>query len=289
MIQETGQSVDNGTGQLGNNNDRDPGYVLEGNGTPVVMLHSSMSSRSQWRPLRQKLNDRFQTLAVDLYGYGAGPIDFDIESFALEQELQWLLSVLENTIPGRRFHLIGHSYGGVVAMGLARRHGERVISLSLYEPVAFHLLDRNSEACRQVLAVVESIVHEHGRNNDRRGAELFVDYWNGQGFFQGLPRRMQTVLTGQVVKVLADFHALFYEPACLADYRVINNPVLLMQGVHSPLSTRTLVALLQACWPFAEHREIHGGHMAPVQQADTVADEIVAFLVNFHDKEQTWK
>ena len=43
--------------------------------------------------------------------------------------------------PGEKFHLIGHSYGGMVALQLAAQaQPQRVRSLSLFEPIAFHLL-----------------------------------------------------------------------------------------------------------------------------------------------------
>ena len=38
--------------------------------TPVVMLHASLSCKSQWDPLSQKLATRFEPVPLDLIGYG---------------------------------------------------------------------------------------------------------------------------------------------------------------------------------------------------------------------------
>ena len=41
-----------------------------GRGPAVVCIHASASSSAQWRPLMDRLADRYRVLAVDLYGSG---------------------------------------------------------------------------------------------------------------------------------------------------------------------------------------------------------------------------
>src|SRR6185503_3141479 len=43
-------------------------------------------------------------------------------------------------------HLVGHSYGGAVALNVAHSRGAMLRSLTLIEPVAFHLLRDGNEA-----------------------------------------------------------------------------------------------------------------------------------------------
>ena len=45
-------------------------YADEGQGRPVVLIHSSVSGNRQWRALTEALSDRYRVLAVNLYGYG---------------------------------------------------------------------------------------------------------------------------------------------------------------------------------------------------------------------------
>src|SRR5512132_2915645 len=42
-----------------------PGYFVAGAGAPVVLLHSSLSSKSQWIGLAERLASRFRVIAVD--------------------------------------------------------------------------------------------------------------------------------------------------------------------------------------------------------------------------------
>jgi len=50
-----------------------PGFVAIGRGQPVLLLHATMSSKSQWRSLAERLAARFLVVAADLHGYGDNP------------------------------------------------------------------------------------------------------------------------------------------------------------------------------------------------------------------------
>ena len=45
-------------------------YVQMGTGSPVVLIHSSVSGNQQWRSLAEALKDSHRVLAVNLFGYG---------------------------------------------------------------------------------------------------------------------------------------------------------------------------------------------------------------------------
>jgi pimeloyl-ACP methyl ester carboxylesterase len=45
-------------------------HTADGQGQPVVLIHSSVSANRQWRALTQTLKDRYRVLAINLFGYG---------------------------------------------------------------------------------------------------------------------------------------------------------------------------------------------------------------------------
>jgi pimeloyl-ACP methyl ester carboxylesterase len=91
--------------------ERRDAYVREaGAGVPLVCIHASASSSSQWRPLMDRLAGRFRTLAVDLHGSGKSPDWPADRPLTLADEVALLEPIFRNV--GDRFHLIGHSYGG---------------------------------------------------------------------------------------------------------------------------------------------------------------------------------
>ncbi len=85
-------------------------------------------------------------------------------------------------------HLVGHSYGGAVALRFAMQQPERLRSLVLIEPVAFHLLRDESPdpANRRLFGEVMEIggpgvAGPRPSGDYRRAMARFVDYWNGEG------------------------------------------------------------------------------------------------------------
>ena len=51
------------------------GFEASGAGEPVILIHSSVSGRQQWRSLTGELASRFQVVAVDLPGRARLPVD----------------------------------------------------------------------------------------------------------------------------------------------------------------------------------------------------------------------
>jgi len=109
-----------------------------GAGVPVVCIHASASSSGQWRQLMEQLAGRFRSLAVDLYGYGQSPPWPDERPLSLTDEAALIEPVLEAV--GDPVHVIGHSYGGAVALKAALVRPARLRSLILFEPVLFAVL-----------------------------------------------------------------------------------------------------------------------------------------------------
>jgi len=97
--------------------------------TPLVLVHGFMGGAAQWAEQETVFGDKFDVIALDLPGFGANanlaPIN-SIGGFA-----RWVI----NEISARnitRYHLIGHSMGGMVAQEVARRDASRLAALVLY-------------------------------------------------------------------------------------------------------------------------------------------------------------
>jgi pimeloyl-ACP methyl ester carboxylesterase len=103
-----------------------------GAGAPAVLVHGSFGWGTEtWREQRP-LADDYRLLLVDRRGFGESPpdgrVDFDHDADDVADLLE------EGT------HLVGHSYGGVVALLAAARRPESVRSLAVIEPPALGLV-----------------------------------------------------------------------------------------------------------------------------------------------------
>lgn len=238
----------------------------------LICLHSSGSSGRQWGPFVAALSSRFHVITPDLLGY-AGPRPWPAGTPAsLDGEAAALAPLLD----AGPVHLLGHSYGGAVALQLALRWPRRVKRLILYEPVRFALLFRHPKTAASGEAIVgvgRRIGLEVASGLLAASAARFVDYWSGAGTWQQMPQRQQQVLAARMSKVQAEFEALFDDRVTAAAYGALPMPVHLIGGSRSPLPARQVLDLLAAHCPHASHTILDGlGHMGPVHAPQRVLD-----------------
>jgi len=255
------------------------GLRVEGQGPAVVLLHSSMGSKSQWRILMESMRGTHRLIAIDLHGYGDSSMPRTCNRHSLREEVRLVQAKLTQVLAaGERFHLVGHSFGGAVALRLAHAEPERVRSLTLYEPTAFHLLDRNDPVLDDIRAVAE-VTQVAALDGQRRDAtELFIDFWGGEGTFAALPPARQALFTSLLPKVPLDFEALINDPLRPSDYGRMVIRTCLIAGRESPPCAHAVVASLAAGLANAEMHEVQAGHMAPVSHPALVNPLIEDFI-----------
>lgn len=249
-------------------------------GTPVVLLHSSASSSSQWRALMDAQSAQFRLLAPDLQGCGkSAPWHFE-QPLRLDDEVDRLASVFEAA--GPRFHLVGHSFGGAVALRAALRYADRLASLTLFEPVLFALLKTaapDSPGAREIDAISAETTALLDAGQLEAATQRFIDYWMGAGHYSRVPEEKRPALQAGMPAVKGHWQALFGEPTPLAAWRQLPCPCLLMTGEASRASALGVAALLRRVLPRLQTAEIPAaGHMAPVTHAPQVNAVIADFL-----------
>jgi pimeloyl-ACP methyl ester carboxylesterase len=146
----------------------------------VICLHSSGSTGGQWTALRAQLAPELQVLTPDFHGHGAGPAwhGFDEDIVAADAAR---IARLAGGVPGD-VHLVGHSYGGAVALRVALYHPDSVASVAIYEPVVFRVLFDYHGRRRPASEIIEvaSDMRRRLRSDNMPGAAArFVDYWGG--------------------------------------------------------------------------------------------------------------
>jgi pimeloyl-ACP methyl ester carboxylesterase len=242
------------------------GVRIEGSGPAIVLLHSSMSSKNQWNELIEGLRGSYRLIAIDLLGYGDSAMSPACAGYSLGDEVRLVEGVLSRELrPGETFHLVGHSYGGVIALQLATQAPVgRVRSLSLFEPIAFHLLPPGDPDLSLVEQTWREIEVWLNAGDAQGGAARFVDYWSGAGVFAGLRQIRQSVLAALVPKILLEFRAVAQQSPGIAAYRRIAVPTLLMAGRWSPEPAQRLISLLADILPQSRRVDVEAGHMAPI-------------------------
>lgn len=251
-----------------------------GNQATIICLHASGSSGAQWSALRAQLEPDVQVLTPDLHGHGAGPAwhGFDEDVVAADAAR---VARFAATVAGE-IHLVGHSYGGAIALRTALYHPERVKSVTVYEPVAFRLLFDYYGRRRPAAEIIEvaSDMRRHLRSDNMPGAAArFIDYWGGRGAWHALSVSQQAGIAKRIGVITAQFAGLANDTPPLAHYRSLRAPVLMLAGseMHAPI--RRIGELLRFALPNATFDTIPGiGHMGPITHPVVVARRIAEFV-----------
>jgi pimeloyl-ACP methyl ester carboxylesterase len=251
-----------------------------GSGPAVLCVHSNASSSAQWRGLMDRLSPRFRVLAPDSWGAGRSPEWPADRALTLGDEVA-LLAPLLDRIDGPLV-LVGHSYGGAVALMAALAHPGRVRAMALYEPTLFALLDQAgpppNEADGIRVAVARAAAAFDAGDPDA-GTRHFIDYWSGEGSWARTPAERKPAIVSATRHVRRWAHALTNEPTPLAAFRSLDIPVLVMTGSLSTAAAHGVARELKAALPQVQAMHFDGlGHMAPLTHADTVNDAMQRFI-----------
>jgi pimeloyl-ACP methyl ester carboxylesterase len=266
-----------------------PHVRTSGDGAPVVLLHSSASSGRQWDGLIAALGVSYRTQAVDLHGHGGTRPWPQSRPMQLDDDIA-LVHPLLRAAGG--VHLVGHSYGGALALKIAALHPERVRSVVVYEPVLFRLLfdyRPRDPAANEVLIVAESIRTRLALGQAESAAERFVDFWSGAGAWAALSAPRQQLIMARMPTVAAHFGALFTDSLDLDAVSRLPMPVLCLTGAKTRAATRRIGELLRYALPRAAHRMLDDlGHMGPVTHAAAVNALIGRFLDSLAGRAQSF-
>jgi pimeloyl-ACP methyl ester carboxylesterase len=106
-----------------------------GAGEPLVLLHGFTGSVAQWTVARPLLASEHRVLCYDLRGHGRTGAPEDMAAYSIDAYAADLLDLL-NHLGIERAHILGSSFGGMVALEFALQHPERVRTLILSDTSA---------------------------------------------------------------------------------------------------------------------------------------------------------
>lgn len=255
----------------------------------VVCLPSTGLSGLQWRRLAKLLCDRgHEVFTVDLIGYGGsddwprarGPFTTDYDIDVVESLMQLCSGPI---------HVVGHSYGGRLALLAGLRRPERLRSLALFEPTCFGVLRSTGDEIG--IAELEAYDADQQFLADEFGGseawvERFVDYWSGAGSFTELDQDQRRAWLRASQKMFEEVRETALDSVPHQAYvdALGQVPLLLLSGAASTLAGRRCCELLAQVMPNARHIELpEVGHMAPLlssrEVAKLIADHIARIEV----------
>jgi pimeloyl-ACP methyl ester carboxylesterase len=256
-------------------------FIEAGTAGPTVMLvHSSVSGARQWTRLSDDLKDRFRVRAVNLFGYGKTPAWPAGRTQTLDDQARLVAAALPPD--AGELCLVGHSFGGAVAMKVAARLSGRVRKLVLLETNPFNLLAQHgrTEAFAEAKALRDCIKTCGDRGEWAIAAETFADYWSGVGTWQGMRPERRIAFAQALQANYFEWDAVMNDTTTAAQWAaLLPNDTLLISDSRSALPIRDITAILRRACPAWTYRDVPGaGHMAPLTRPELINPLVRAFL-----------
>lgn len=245
----------------------------------ILFLHGSAGSGAIWRQVHTALGPMYRCLTPDLIGYGtatAWPAD---KPFNMGDEL----GALEPLLPrgAETFHIVGYSYGGVIALALALAGPARVRSLTLIEPVMFAALRYANEAPAYLrfIQVRDEFVAMLERDGAESAMSGFIDFWTAAGTWAGLAPQQRQALLGSAAKIALEWRVVFDFDPGLEGMKSLARRTALVRGDGSPPPMERLVDGMHALMPGSAHHIIAGAnHMLPITHGAEFASTLMTHL-----------
>lgn len=221
-------------------------FAERGDGPAVVLVPGSCSTGAAWRPVISHWHDNFRCVTTSLLGYG-GTTERRISFYTdIAEESEIVESVIART--ERPVHLVGHSFGGLVALDVALRRRTPLLSLTVLEAPAVQLLHNMGEeqhyrAFREMTASYFAGFYR----GDAAAIETMIDFYGGAGTFAAWPERVREYAmdtTHVNVRDWANAYRFELTPALLAE---IDVPSLVVFGGKSHPAVRRSNQLLGQC------------------------------------------
>jgi pimeloyl-ACP methyl ester carboxylesterase len=160
-------------------------------GPLVLLLHGFPESRHSWRAALPALAAAgYRAVAPDQRGYspGARPDPADLSNYAFDRLINDVLEIAAAVgYDGKRYHLVGHDWGGQVSWGVAGKHPERLASLTI-------LSRPHPSAFRRAL-----LMEDGDQKHRSRHHRAFLDPGTGNMLLEENARRLREGLFGQGV------------------------------------------------------------------------------------------
>jgi pimeloyl-ACP methyl ester carboxylesterase len=115
-------------------------FVIRGSGRPVVLIHGNPGSSQDWTRLYEPIAARYQATSFDRPGHGHSDRPNYGEDVTVEVQARLLCAALDELRVERPI-LVGHSWGGALALAYALLHPRDLSGLVLLAPAVYESED----------------------------------------------------------------------------------------------------------------------------------------------------
>jgi pimeloyl-ACP methyl ester carboxylesterase len=230
-------------------------YEQHGEGAQVLCIHGTSSSAIVWEDAVKELAGRGRCIVYDRRGSFRSERPEPYETTDVSDHADDAATLLD-ALSATPAVVIGRSYGGEVALDLARRYPDKVTALALLEPA---MLSLDTEATAWGQEHFDQVL-EAGARDVSSVAEVFLRDVVGDDAWESFPTRLKEMFIGNGPAILAELKGRWLELTA-QELAAIDQPTLIVSAKDSPEAFRRVDAVLAEALPNSETLLIEGGHL----------------------------
>jgi pimeloyl-ACP methyl ester carboxylesterase len=261
----------------GTQQERSIDCIESGAGPAVLFLPGSYSTTAAWRQVQRHLSPGYRLLTTSLAGYGGTTDTRTLQDCGIGHEVQVVQELVRHI--GQPVHLVGHSFGGTVALAAALSHTVDIASLSLFEANPIPLIREHDGGRLYDETLRMSQAFEAAVNaNEQDAPARIIDFWGGAGVFAAMPDAVKAYCRETAAVNVLDWRTVTSEWTA-SDCAALDIPVLLVRGGEANPAMVAITDTLQGCLPDVHYFAVDGaGHFLITSHAAQCAALLSAFL-----------
>jgi len=235
-------------------------FFETGDGPALLFLPGSYSTASAWKSVHAALRGRYRLISTSLPGYGPARDPRSHEDADYRHITSWLAGVADRI--GTAFHLIGHSFGGLISIAACFEATVKPQSLLTFEGNPVYVRTGVADvawrkdadqACTDFFSAWQAGAPDAPRH--------IIDFWGQSGVWDTMPEPVQAFCRNKVETNVLDWKSAISFAPELADLARITVPTTFARGALANQAMIQTTKLLVDTLPDAREATVDGaGH-----------------------------
>lgn len=248
-------------------------YREKGCGDVLFFVHGMGCGSVNWETQYEKFSDRYRVIGWDAPGYGKST-DFDTDLPSVADYVMAMAGFLDALGVGKA-HLVGHSYGGIMVTAFHRAFPDRVLSLTLAQPVVGGGIEKQGGREKEIKERVTEV--------EKMGMSVYAAHH--------VPRSCAPDATKDVISKGIELTAAMPQAGYLRQFRSLKHanifewtskprvPSLIVSGEFDRTAAKKMIEEIANEMPGIRHEEIKGiGHMIYLEYPERFNALLESFL-----------
>ncbi|NVK27676.1 MAG: alpha/beta fold hydrolase [Flavobacteriia bacterium] len=246
-------------------------YTDVGRGSVILLLHGFLENASMWDDYANELSKHFRVICIDLPGHGKSDCFGYVHSM---DEMAAVVKTIADHHHLKRYHIVGHSMGGYVALAFGEKHPDVPKSITLFHSTAL----ADSESKKQDRNRAIKLVKEHPEAFVKHSLPMLFRSKSRTIFRDEIKNLVKEALKMPVQGIIAALEGMKERPDREVLLHLSPIPFLFITGKRdSVLPFEKIEPQLSA--PMVVDRLItENGHMGFIEDRDLCLETLIYFI-----------